>query len=293
LAQDNSTRFGSLLGRAQQAIGAVKNQADEIKARAMQAYRTAPRAGSCADRRKEFLAILPDALRFSVYARDIYTDGSDARMVLDNLTILNLGDGRTAYRSPEGERYAEARVDPTHNQAVVVFRGTRVTVRSDIYTDIASHIGLDTGYYTWAADLVARIVRENPDKSVVVTGQSLGGGLTIYSVLHNPGVRGFAFNPAGLSLLAWAATTPSQRARLNDAVTVISTRNANQIEPISALSFAGRSVLPGHIFVVETNVIDERTLHGPATIVDALTDLSASGVAGSACDGDIGVLTAS
>src|SRR5262249_16103890 len=83
---------------------------------------------------------------------------------------------------------------------------------------------------------------------VIATGHSLGGGLVLYAVLHNPGVEGVAFNPVGLSWWTWLRTSRADRMRTNSALTVVSTHNANHIEPITALSLAHRSVLPGALW---------------------------------------------
>ena len=270
-------------------LGAIGGQALEINREAMGVYRSAPRLGTCAERRERFLAVLPDALRFGRYSRDIYADDHASRMQAAGLATLDLGGGRTAYFNPAGRRYAEVQLEPDHQQAVVIFQGTRLSVGSDISTDVLSFVGVETAYYAWAASLVAQVAREHPGMAVIVTGDSLGGGLALYAVLHNPGVRGFVFNPAGLSLLTWTSAEPSERERTNAAVTVISARNWLRIEPVTALSLAGRSVLPGHIFVIQTGAFGP-VLHSAKTIVAALEHVAAADAGGTVCDGDIGVL---
>jgi hypothetical protein len=229
-------------------------------------------------------------LRFARYSRDIYTDGHGVEMEAAKLTMLDLGNGRTAYFDPTGRRYAELLVEPGQRQAVVIFQGTRLSVGSDISTDALSFIGVETPYYAWAASLVAQIVRDHPGMAVVVTGDSLGGGLGLYAVLRNPGVRAFVFNPAGLSVRSWAEATAAERARTNAAVTVISTRGWFRIEPVTALSLAGRSVLPGHIFVVPAGVLVSPILHSARTMVAALEHVASTNAAGTVCDGDMGIL---
>ena len=287
IAQESGSRLGKLLNRAHDAL---TGQVSEVKKRAMDFYRDAPRAGSCADRRANILAMLPDALRFGRYDRDIYMNGRDDDLMKTGALSLDIGDGRTAYRDLDGQRYAEVQIDKAARQAVVIFRGTRVSVGSDIYTDVASHVGFNTAYYDWAASLVADVVRSHPGYKVLATGQSLGGGLAIYTVLRNPGVVGFAFNPAGLSLINWITTSAANKARVNAAVTVITTRNDVQIEPISALSFARRSVIPGHVFVIPSDEVNERVLHGPVAIVRALERLQSEQAGGAACEGDLGII---
>jgi hypothetical protein len=277
-------------GAAFHFFNAITGQTQEINREAMGVYESAPRAGTCAERRERFLAIPPDALRFARYSRDIYTDEHGAQMQAANLTTLDLGNGRTAYYHPAGRRYAELRIDPDRQQAVVIFQGTRLAVGSDISTDVLSFIGVETPYYAWAASLVAQIARDHPGMAVIVTGDSLGGGLGLYAVLRNPGVSAFVFNPAGLSQLTWADATAAERARTNAAVTVMSTRGWFRIEPVTALSLAGRSVLPGHIFVVRAGVLVSPMLHSAKTMVAAIERVASTHAAGTVCDGDLGIL---
>jgi hypothetical protein len=271
-------------------VGAIRGQTHEIDMAAMEVYQTTPRLGSCAERRDRLLRILPDALRFSRYARDIAEQNHESEMESAGLVTLDLGSGGAAYFEAAGRRYAEIRVEPERNQVVITFRGTRLSVGSDVSTDVLSFVGVETAYYGWASALVARVAREHSGMEVVVTGQSLGGGLVLYSVLQNPGVKGFAFNPAGLSLLTWARASTADRARTNSAVTVISTRNARHIEPVTAISLAGRSVLPGHIFVLEARILRPSLLHSATTVVAALEEVASANAQGTACDGDLGEL---
>jgi hypothetical protein len=234
--------------------------------------------------------MLPQTLRMARLARDIGDKNHEARMRSGGLTTIDLGGGRTAHFQPNGRRYAEVQVDQERRQAVVVFRGTRLKVKSDLTTDVLGFIGVETRYYRWASALVAKVARENPGFEVVATGHSLGGGLAIYAVLQNPGVKGYAFNPAGLALLTWATTGAADRARTSAAVTVVAIRNANHIEPVTAISLAGRSVLPGRILVVEVDDANSVTLHASTTVVAALEQVAATEAGGEVCEGDLGVL---
>jgi hypothetical protein len=267
-----------------------KSRNVEIDLDAKNVYERTPRHGSCEERRNRILAALPDALRFARLARSVYKTKHEARMKTASLGTLDLGSGATAHYQATGRRYAEVHVDEVRRQAVVVFRGTRPHVRSDISTDVLNFVGVSTGYYRWAAALAARVVRERPGMQVIATGHSLGGGLAIYAVLRNPGVKGFAFNPAGLARVTWAKTSRGARARTNAALTAVSTRNERQIEPVTAISFSGGSVLPGHIFVLEADARGSVALHNAPTVVAALEQVEASNAGGSVCDGDLGVL---
>ncbi len=268
----------------------AKEKAREIDRDAMRVLESVPRAGSCAERRARIQAMLPEALRLARLARDIGETNQEAKLKAGGLSTLDLGGGRTAHYRSNGRRYAEVQVDQERRQAVVVFHGTRPRVKSDLTTDVLGFIGVETRYYRWAAELVAQVVREHEGFEVLATGHSLGGGLAVYAVLKNPGVKGFAFNPAGLALLTWAGTSAADRERTNAAVTVVSIRNARHIEPVTAISLAGRSVLPGRILVVEVDEPNTATLHASKTVVAALERLAATQAGGEVCEGDLGVL---
>lgn len=267
-----------------------KSRNIDVDLDAKNVYERAPREGTCEERRNRILATLPDALRFARLARNIYKGKHEARMKSASLGTLDLGSGAIAHYQSTGQRYAEVHIDEVRRQAVVVFRGTRPSVQSDVSTDVMNFVGLPTGYYRWASALTARVVRERRGMQVITTGHSLGGGLAIYAVLRNPGVKGFVFNPAGLAKITWAKTSRAARARTNAALTVISTRNEQYVEPVTAISLAGGSVLPGHVFVVQSDAPDPVALHGAAAVVKALEQVEASKAGGSACDGDLGVL---
>jgi Lipase (class 3) len=284
-------RDGPLGGRPLfKMLAAIGGKMAEINREAMYVYQTLPREGSCTERRDHWLAILPDALLLGRYARDIYDRNHESEMKRTGRTSLAMGPDHFAYFEPQGERYAEVRFDRQRRRAIVIFRGTRLGVRSDLATDVLNFMGVTTGYYEWAASLVGRIVRANQDMEVVATGHSLGGGLALYAVLKNPGVRGFVFNPTGFSEAAWSSEGGDERDRLIAAVTVISTRNFWTIEPVSALSFAGRSVLPGHVFVARSNALRPAKLHTASIVLEALEHIDKSRAKGSVCDGDVGYL---
>jgi pimeloyl-ACP methyl ester carboxylesterase len=261
-----------------------------VNREAMYVYETLPREGTCRDRREHLLAVLPDALLFARYAHDIYEKNHEVEMHEAGETVRTLGDGRVAYFDPDGARYAELHIDNGGRRAIVVFRGTRLGVRSDVATNVLNFVGIETAYYEWAAMLVADIARAHPGLEVIATGHSLGGGLALHAVLKNPGVQAFAFNPIGLSEAAWHATSRSERERVNASVTAISLRNFWSIEPVTALSLAGRSILPGHVFVLSANAIRPAKLHTSTVMLEALERVSRERAAGSVCDGDLGVL---
>jgi hypothetical protein len=271
-------------------LAALGGKVAAVNRQAMHVFKTLPRYGTCEERRNNWLAILPDAVQFARYSRDIYDTSREAEMRKARESSRRLGEGHFAYFDEAGQRYAELRVDDPHGRVVVIFRGTRLEVRSDVTTNVLNFVGIETRYYDWAASFVARIGREHPDRKVVVTGHSLGGGLALYAALKNPGVQAFVFNPSGLSEAAWNATSPRHRARLNESATVVSLRNFWAIEPVTALSLAGRSVLPGHVFVLQASALRPAKLHTASAVVSALEETAEQNAAGSACDGDLGIL---
>jgi hypothetical protein len=270
------------------ALAFIAGNAKIVAWQASRTYRKAPRSGTCAERQERILQILPEALSLSRYARDIYAHGEDQQAA--GLRIKDLGDGNTAYYEPNGQRYAEVRVDAARLEAIVVFRGARHLIGSDMSAGVMGLMGIETSYYRWGSALVAQVAREHPGMQVIATGHSFGGGLVLYSVLHNPGVQGVAFNPVGLSWWTWLRTNRAERLRTSAALTVVSTHNANHIEPITALSLAHRSVLPGQLYFIESQASGPLALHSITTLVTGLEQVAATEAGGSACDGVLGIL---
>jgi hypothetical protein len=230
--------------------------------------------------------MLPEALRLGRYAQDIYAHGED--LEASGLKMKDLGDGYTAYYEPNGQRYAEVRVDAARHEAIVIFRGARHLVSSETSAGLMNLAGIETSYYRWGSALVAQVAREHPGMHVIATGHSLGGGLVLYAVLHNPGVEGVAFNPVGLSWWTWLRTSRIDRKRTNSALTVVSTHNANHIEPFTALSLAHRSVLPGELYFIDSQVSGPLALHKMTTLLTGLEQIAANDAGGAACDGVLG-----
>jgi hypothetical protein len=255
---------------------------------ASRAYRKAPRSGTCAERQERILQVLPETLRLARYARDIYDHGEDLKA--SGLKEKDLGDGSTAYYEANGQRYAEVRVDAARLEAIVVFRGARHLIGGDTSAGAMALAGIETSYYRWGSALVAQVVREHPGMQVIAAGHSFGGGLVLYAVLHNPGVRGVAYNPIGLSWWTWVRTNRAERRRMNAALTIVSTHNANHIEPISALSLAHRSVLPGQLYFIESQASGPLALHSITTLIVGLEQLAATQADGLACEGVLGTL---
>jgi len=270
------------------ALAFIAGNAKIVAWEASRRYRKAPRPGTCAERQDRILEILPETLRLSRYARDIYEHGEDLQA--SGLKTKDLGDGYTAYYEPNGQRYAEVRVDAARLEVTVIFRGARHLIGGDTSASVMGLVGIETSYYRWGSALVAQVAREHPGMHVIATGHSLGGGLVLYAVLHNPGVQGVAFNPVGLSWWTWLRTNRAERMRTNAALTVVSTHNANHIEPITALSLAHRSVLPGQLYFIDSQASGPLALHSIKTLVAGLEHLAATEAGGLACEGVLGTL---
>ena len=290
LAQHGGPGGPPLGGPLFKILGAVGSAIAGINQEAVYAYESLPRQGTCEERRERMLAMLPDALMLARYAHDVYEKGHENELREAQQTTRQLGEDHAAHYDPKGGRYAEVRIDTKLRRALVVFRGTRLDVRSDLTTNVLNFVGIETAYYEWAASLVASVKRANPGFGIVATGHSLGGGLALFAVLRTPGVKAIVFNPSGLSEGAWRAASAEDRDRTNASVTVVSLRNFWAIEPVTALSLAGRSVLPGHIFVLQASALRPAKLHTAGLILDALQQASAKHAAGSACEGDLGVI---
>jgi fermentation-respiration switch protein FrsA (DUF1100 family) len=248
------------------AVGLVAGNAKLIDVQARRAYANAERKGTCEERTALLRTALNDATPLIKLARDIYADAGD--------TSVEEPSGEkelTTYRDGGGRRLAYAHFDKVRNEMVIVFRGTRLAL-SDVTTDLVSITGIETAYYKWAAELVARLTSDNPSTSIIVTGHSLGGGLALYAALKTPTVRAVVFNATGLGWTKWLRLSHAERARLNAATTAIATRNLDHIDPVTAVSMARRTVLPGMLIVLRSEARTLVALHGAVEVAHAMEE---------------------
>lgn len=92
------------------------------------------------------------------------------------------------------------------NQIVVSYSGTDIKDLNMVYADIIQ-LSAPSVLYLKAAGLLKLLLDYIPGKQFFVTGHSLGGGLTQFSLtanikMHADRLCGYGFNPAGLSMVS-------------------------------------------------------------------------------------------
>lgn len=261
-------------------LGYDKSQ--EVRHQAMDFYVAAERKGSCASRHKALLDALPRADAYARMSKAIYA----ANPVAGQVAVV----GQRALTDETGRFYAEVLEEPGKRAATVVFRGTRLGSQADIAANVANFFGVEGRYYGWAANLVSAVAAANPGWVVTTTGHSLGGGLAIHAAAQNPGVRAIAFNPAGMNANAWRALPAADRDRLARDVEVFATRSTQRVDPVAALSLAGRSVLPGRVRVLPHEAADPVSLHSMDAMLAALRAAANTRPGDAICDSDLGVI---
>lgn len=249
--------------------------------------------GTCSARADGLMERLDQAAYLARLSADIYNHPQTLEMKRQGSTSESWRDedGRrvTAYRDPVSEGYAEVVEDG--DTVIVVFLGTRLVSLKDIMADVAQLAGTLPTKYRWADALVEQTRQRYPDRHLMVTGHSLGGGLSMYAALHHP-VEAVAFNPAGLSTQVLDEVPASQRSAARERVASFIARSGAAIEPVSAVSLAGDTSIIGHRYLVDIgSVLTPLKRHDAFRLADTLRTLAARKdtlAASAICDNDLG-----
>lgn len=146
--------------------------------------------------------------------------------------------------------YAEVHHDALPGAEIIVFRGTRVDKLKDLSTNLVQFVNIVPERYRWAASLVGQVARETPGARILVTGHSLGGALATYAALAHD-AEAVVFNPAGLSRGALATLSPAALEAGERNIVAFITCGGEALDPVSALSLAGDTVMVGRRYLVE------------------------------------------
>lgn len=271
--------------------GKAMAEYNRIQAAAAQTMATDRSADSCAVRVARLARHLKEATRLATLSAAIYSRTEALQMQHDQVTTMVLHDqaGHTvlAFRDPNSDAYAE--MSTLNDDVVIVFRGTRITSLKDIASNIAQFAGVMPTNYLWASALVADLVKQFPGRRLIVTGHSLGGGMAMYSALHNP-VEAVVFNPAGLSPAALAGTSIADA---GTRTTAFIAHSGRAVDPVSALSLAGESTIVGRRYVIEVGPAPNPIgRHEASRLAQALAGLSQDQPempVDEMCDADLGL----
>lgn len=251
--------------------------------------------GTCEQRAEAFSLVLPQAAYLADLNRDLYHHTYDGQMWQKGATMMTAevapGVQITVYRDPATDGYAELYPAKDDQAAVLIFRGTQVTSVNDILANITQFAGAIPPKYQWASALTAQTVRELNGQRLIVSGHSLGGGLAMYAGLKN-NVPAVTFNPAGLSKMAFDGLPEQALIQASDQTTTYISRSGSAVDPVSALSLAGDSIIIGQRYVVDlgiaANQLQTHDVGLLANRLQALSQKAASMNPEELCEGDLG-----
>lgn len=140
----------------------------------------------------------------------------------------------------KGDYYATVLVNSVTGEMVLSFRGTD-DAKGDLFNDIVQGAGVTTDQYANALKLAETLNLNFPNKSITVTGHSLGGGLASIAALKL-GTDAIIFNAAGLHpKVAADANLSVAYTNANDNITNVTVDG----EALTTLQESGTFKVPG------------------------------------------------
>ena len=130
------------------------------------------------------------------YAEDSYNDpGKETIPRIDPEKLSP--EARNILDNPK-TGFSAAVYQPDENRIVIAYRGTEMTSAQDWWTNGKQALGYETNQYDQAKQLAQSIQEQYPDKTIELTGHSLGGGLAAAASAAT-GLPATTFNAAGVN----------------------------------------------------------------------------------------------
>lgn len=152
-------------------------------------------------------------------------------------------DKKTGFRA-----IALQSLDPNDKRTIVAFAGTDPKSGKDIGTDVGQAVGINTKQYKQAADFAQKWKNVAGDNAIL-TGHSLGGGLSSYASIKT-GLRATALNSAPLALNHLGGNPLKSSVRNNpkitqyyvpgEALTALDQNNPLDVRPGNKIAVQGR-----------------------------------------------------
>lgn len=234
----------------------LKGEYQKIQSSARNAASSESGAAGCHDYERDLSPKIQEFARLAQLSSNIYLSGVEKELKLAgsfSKSYINENGGRVlGLRDPASDGYAEIHFDEIGDGIVIVFRGTKILSIKDISTNVEQFSNILPERYKWADNLVSRVRSENKDSRIIVTGHSLGGGLAMYTGVREM-LETVVFNPAGLSrgVLNDLSLSVNQWKSANGKMVAFMARSGQSIDPISALSLSGRTVVAGRRYIVD------------------------------------------